>query len=149
LASHLSDENKEKNFTIWLGDGCNGKSTLNHLMQAAFGPKAVSLSSECLIKSLGPEENDTISVAHYVSVEEPDEDTYICTDYLKSLIANNARFHMECTSLPKFDKEDEELAKRIRVIPFATTIQTPVRMSDKIQYWAPHFFARLQRLCVS
>jgi hypothetical protein len=55
---------------------------------------------------------------------------------------------MECTSLPTFDKQDLELAKRIRVIPFSAKIANPAPMGEKIQHWAPHFFARLQSICV-
>jgi hypothetical protein len=149
LAAHVSGENREKYLTIWLGDGCNGKSTLNHLMQAALGTKAASLSSDCLIKCLTTEENIIISTMHYVSVEAPAEDELICTDHLKSVIANNARVHMECTVLPTFDKQDLELAKRIRVIPFAANIQNPEPMVEKIQRWAPYFLARLQNIVQS
>ena len=146
LAAHVSGENREKYFTIWLGDGCNGKSTLNHLMQAALRTKAASLSSDCLIKGLTTRENIIISTVHYVSIEAPQEDELICTDHLKSVIANNAHVHMECTTLPTFDKQDIELAKRIRVIPFAAKIANPEPMGEKIQCWAPHFFARLQSI---
>jgi hypothetical protein len=145
LAAHVSGENTEHYFTLWLGDGCNGKTTLNHLMQASLGSKAVSLSSDCLIKGLGAV---VLGTAHYVSVEAPGDDEYIRTEYLKSLIANNAHVHMECTSLPTFDKQDLELAKRIRVIPFSAKIANPAPMGEKIQHWAPHFFARLQSICV-
>jgi phage/plasmid-associated DNA primase len=146
LAAHVSGENGEKCFTIWLGDGCNGKSTLNHLMQAALGTKAASLSSDCLIKGLDAENTAVLNTAHYVSIEAPAEDELICTDHLKSVIANNAHVHMECTTLPTFDKQDIELAKRIRVIPFAAKIANPEPMGEKIQRWAPHFFARLQSI---
>ncbi len=147
LASHANGENREKCFTIWLGDGCNGKSTLNHLMQAALGSKAANLSSDCLIKGLDAEENaDVLNTAHYVNMEAPEEDEFICTEHLKSVIANNAHVHMECTTLPTFDSQDMELAKQIRVIPFAAKIQNPVSMSEKIQRWAPHFLSRLQSL---
>ncbi len=146
LAAHVGGENSEKHFTIWLGDGCNGKSTLNQLIQASFGDKAASLSSDCLIKGLDEENAIALNTAHYVSVEAPAEDELICTDHLKSVIANNARVHMECTVLPTFDKQDFELAKRIRVIPFVTKIQNPVQMVEQIQRWVPHFFARLQTL---
>ena len=147
LAAHVSGENREKHFTIWLGDGCNGKSTLNHLMQAALGTKAASLSSDCLIKGLDAEDNaNALNTSHYVSVEAPAEDELICTDHLKSVIANNAHVHMECTALPTFDKQDIELAKRIRVIPFTAKIANPVSMDENIQRWAQHFFARLQSI---
>ena len=87
LAAHVSSENSEKNFTIWLGDGCNGKSTLNHLMQATLGINAASLSSDYLIKGLDAEESAIVlKTAHYVSVEAPEEDELICTDHLKFVI---------------------------------------------------------------
>jgi len=146
LSSHVSGENTEHYFTLWLGDGCNGKTTLNHLMQAALGSKAASLSSDCLVK--GEDNAGVLSTAQYVSVEAPGDDEYIRTEYLKSLIANTAHVHMECTALPTFDKQDLELAKRIRVIPFAAKIANPVPMDEKIQRWAPHFLARLQSICV-
>jgi phage/plasmid-associated DNA primase len=64
-ASHVNIENQGPCVYVWVGTGCNGKSTLNQLMQLTFGENFVSTEDD--------EEwsMDTTSTCHYICNEMP------------------------------------------------------------------------------
>jgi P4 family phage/plasmid primase-like protien len=94
LASHLQGINQEEKFRIWIGEGANGKSKLNELMQLAFGEYCYKFPITLLTQKRAKSNQAQPEVVaakgkRYCYFEEPDEDERINTGLLKEYSGND------------------------------------------------------------
>lgn len=94
LASNLQGVNNEEKFRIWIGEGANGKSKLNELMQGAFGEYCYKFPVTLLTQKRAKSNQAQPEVVgakgkRFCYFEEPDEGEKINTGLLKEYSGND------------------------------------------------------------
>lgn len=148
LASHLDGANKEEIFTIWVGTGANGKSTLARLMEYALDTYATTLESSALTrKNTGAgyttPEIAAITTKLFVCANEPDEHEHLngsilrrityLSQNLKSLYIDEeaykhkiaGKLHILCNTMPQIDRISRGVLRRMYIIPFTSRFVGP------------------------
>ena len=139
--------NHNKKVIFWTGEGDNGKSVTQTILEKMLGPLAIKFSTKLLtgkkqdIGSAGPELARAGNGVRLAVLEEPDNDEEINNGVLKSLSGNDSYWARDLfekgkstkeifplfklifitNSLPKLKHSDKATWNRIRVIPFETT----------------------------
>lgn len=139
LASCLEGNNAEQKFYVMQGEGSNGKSMIETLMEKTFGDYGTSVSTTTFTRKkpdAGSANADIITVKgrRYLHCGEPDDGEKINTAIMKSwtggdlisargLFSDQEKFKimgkifMSCNDLPPIMKMDNGTWRRIRVIP--------------------------------
>ena len=94
LASNIQGVNNEEKFRIWIGEGANGKSKLNELMQLAFGEYCYKFPITLLTQKRAKSNQASPEVVgakgkRYCYFEEPDENEKINTGLMKEFSGND------------------------------------------------------------
>ena len=143
--------NHQKKVYFWLGDGDNGKSMLQILMEVAMGQLAIKFDT-----TLFTGKRPTQGQAHpelaragggvrWAVLEEPDKTETINTGFMKKMSGNDSIFvrdlfekgkdckeitplfklHFICNHLPNLKNNGKAEFNRIRVLPFESTFVDP------------------------
>ena len=147
LASCLEGQNKEQKFYVNQGEGSNGKSMIQNLMEYVFGDYQTSLQTTVLTRKRpesGAANPDMITVKcrRYIYMGEPDPGEKLNTSRMKQfsgddriearpLFGDQEKFNMmgklflSCNEKPEISSMDNGTWRRIRVIPHVSTFKDP------------------------
>jgi len=147
LASCLEGQNKEQRFYVNQGEGSNGKSMIQNLMEYAFGDYQTSLQTTVLTRKRpesGAANPDMITVKarRYIYMGEPDPGEKLNTSRMKQLsgedriearplfgdqekITMMGKMFLSCNDKPEINSMDNGTWRRIRVIPHVSTFKDP------------------------
>lgn len=147
LASCLEGQNKEQKFYVNQGEGSNGKSMIQNLMEFVFGDYQTSLQTTVLTRKRpesGAANPDMITVKarRYIYMGEPDPGEKLNTSRMKQfsgddrieargLFADQEKFVMmgklflSCNDKPEISSMDNGTWRRIRVIPHVSVFKDP------------------------
>ncbi len=147
LSSCLEGANREQKFYVMQGQGSNGKSMIEKLMELTFGDYGTSLSTTVFTRKRpdsGAANPDIITVQkrRYIHTGEPDDNEPINTAIMKAwsggdriaargLFSDQEKFSitgkifMSCNYLPPVSKMDNGTWRRLRVIPHVSTFKDP------------------------
>lgn len=147
LASCLEGQNKEQKFYVNQGEGSNGKSMIQNLMEFTFGDYQTSLQTTVLTRKRpesGAANPDMITVKakRYIYMGEPDPGEKLNTSRMKQfsgddrieargLFADQEKFTMmgklflSCNDKPEIGSMDNGTWRRIRVIPHISIFKDP------------------------
>lgn len=142
--------NKEKICTFWVGNGDNGKTITQNLMEKMYGKLAVKFDTSLLTgkkTNLGQAcpELARSRGARWAVMDEPNKDEKINSGRFKNLTGNDSiwvrdlfqkgtdvkemtpayKLAMICNSLPEFEGDDEATWNRARVFPFESKFLNP------------------------
>jgi len=137
-------------FIVFLGNGRNGKGTLNELMRLMMGNYYYKLNHKTLIKGKGQDRQDinNIKFKRYLLTTEPDHEGKLDSNLMKDICSDdkiiNARalyktdsrvpkkntLVMECNNIPLLDNcnGQDALSERLNIIEFMSTF---VSKNDK------------------
>jgi P4 family phage/plasmid primase-like protien len=147
LASCLEGQNKEQRFYVNQGEGSNGKSMIQNLMEYVFGDYQTSLQTTVLTRKRpesGAANPDMITVKakRYIYMGEPDPGEKLNTSRMKQLsgedriearplfgdqekITMMGKMFLSCNDKPEISSMDNGTWRRIRVIPHVSTFKDP------------------------
>jgi len=147
LASCLEGQNKEQKFYVNQGEGSNGKSMIQNLMEFVFGDYQTSLQTTVLTRKRpesGAANPDMITVKakRYIYMGEPDPGEKLNTSRMKQLsgedriearplfgdqekIGMMGKLFLSCNDKPEISSMDNGTWRRIRVIPHVSVFKDP------------------------
>ena len=147
LASCLEGQNKEQKFYVNQGEGSNGKSMIQNLMEYVFGDYQTSLQTTVLTRKRpesGAANPDMITVKarRYIYMGEPDPGEKLNTSRMKQLsgedriearplfgdqekIGMMGKLFLSCNDKPEISSMDNGTWRRIRVIPHISVFKDP------------------------
>jgi P4 family phage/plasmid primase-like protien len=147
LASCLEGQNKEQKFYVNQGEGSNGKSMIQNLMEFVFGDYQTSLQTTVLTRKRpesGAANPDmiTIKCRRYIYMGEPDPGEKLNTSRMKQLSGDDrvearglfsdqekfmimGKLFLSCNDKPEISSMDNGTWRRIRVIPHVSTFKDP------------------------
>ena len=143
--------NHQKIVLFWLGEGDNGKSVTQSIMERMLGEYAIKFSTTLLTGkktsngSANPELARAGGGVRWAVLEEPDADEQLNIGYLKSLSGDDTfwcrdlfekgkgsreirpmfKINFICNKLLKLRSSDKATWNRIRVLPFESTFVKP------------------------
>ena len=138
--------NHQKTVVFWTGDGDNGKSVVQTMIEQMLGPLAIKFNTTVVTgkKPMTGAANADLARAgggvRWAVLEEPDGDEMINTGTLKHLSGNDSFYARDlfergkdgrevvpmfklifiCNKLPKLKYSDPATWNRVRVLPFET-----------------------------
>ena len=147
LASCLEGQNKEQRFYVNQGEGSNGKSMIQNLMEFTFGDYQTSLQTTVLTRKRpesGAANPDMITTKskRYIYMGEPDPGEKLNTSRMKQLSGEDriearglfsdqekftmmGKLFLSCNDKPEVSSMDNGTWRRIRVIPHVSTFKDP------------------------
>lgn len=147
LSSCLEGQNSQQLFFVNQGEGSNGKSMIQNLMEFTFGDYQTSLQTTVLTRKRpesGAANPDMITTKckRYIYMGEPDAGEKLNTSRMKQLsgedriearglFSDQEKFNMmgklflSCNYLPPISSMDNGTWRRIRVIPHVSTFKDP------------------------
>ena len=156
MASLLESRNKEQKFYMWLGKGGNGKSQLVELLRCSLGDYTGPCLATVLTTSRGRiPELITLLNKRFIYMQEADENEPLNIDRIKEFVGYEAiikaKTTLMCNSLPPINTKDNNIWRRINVIPFVSTfvLEGDLRYnpSNNIYHHDPELNTKLKR-CV-
>jgi len=157
--------NRHKIFTIWTGQGDNGKSICAYLLELAFGdyfytPPTTLLTGKQQQSSGATAELMPTKGARAVAISETDNsdvlncgvmkkltggDPYYCRGLFKEPVKINPLFKLilHCNKMPNVSAEDKASWNRIRVLPFESRfVNTELAPQDIEEQYATKIFPK-------
>jgi hypothetical protein len=147
LSSCLEGQNKEQRFYVNQGEGSNGKSMVQILMELVFGDYQTSLQTTVLTRKRpesGAANPDMITTKckRYIYMGEPDPGEKLNTSRMKQLSGEDriearalfgdqekftmmGKLFLSCNDKPEISSMDNGTWRRIRVIPHVSTFKDP------------------------
>jgi P4 family phage/plasmid primase-like protien len=139
--------NTQKVVLFWTGEGDNGKSITQNILEEMLGDLSVKFDTNLFtgkktnLGSASPELARACPPVRSATMEEPDKNEELNIGYLKKLSGNDKYFARDlfekgkesreikpmfmltfiCNTLPKLKHSDQATWNRIRVIPFEST----------------------------
>jgi P4 family phage/plasmid primase-like protien len=147
LSSCLEGQNKEQRFYVNQGEGSNGKSMIQILMEFVFGDYQTSLQTTVLTRKRpesGAANPDMITTKckRYIYMGEPDPGEKLNSSRMKQLSGEDriearalfgdqekftmmGKLFLSCNDKPEISSMDNGTWRRIRVIPHISTFKDP------------------------
>lgn len=147
LSSCLEGQNKEQRFYVNQGEGSNGKSMIQILMEMVFGDYQTSLQTTVLTRKRpesGAANPDMITTKckRYIYMGEPDPGEKLNTSRMKQLSGEDriearalfgdqekftmmGKLFLSCNDKPEISSMDNGTWRRIRVIPHISIFKDP------------------------
>ena len=143
--------NKHKILVFWTGEGDNGKSVTQTIIEKMLGPYAIKFSTTLVTGkkiaagAAGPEIARSGGGVRWAVIEEPDQDEELNTGMLKSITGSDSQYARDlfqkgsdtreftplfkttfiCNKLPAIKKADKAFWNRTKIIPFESTFVRP------------------------
>ena len=145
--------NRRKLVLVWSGQGDNGKSVTQSLIELMLGPYAVKFPTSLITgkrtasSSACPELARAGNGVRWAVLQEPDRRDNLNTGILKELSGNDTfyarglykegedmnpmfKLVLICNHLPKLESDDQATWNRIRVVPFESCFVSEHLVSD-------------------